>query len=46
MKLDRIVVVIENKVFVHNFVDLKLIDAIETCPNPRGLCAINTEGDR
>mmetsp|Transcript_108022 Transcript_108022/g.161615 ORF Transcript_108022/g.161615 Transcript_108022/m.161615 type:complete len:177 (+) Transcript_108022:197-727(+) len=41
----RVVVVLDNKIFVYNFSDLKLIDHIETCPNPRGLCALNTEAE-
>ena len=32
----RIVVVLENKVYVYNFADLQLLHQIETCPNPRG----------
>jgi len=45
LKADRVVVVLETKVYVHNFADLKLQDTIDTCPNPLGLCSINTEGD-
>lgn len=41
----RIVVVLENKIYVYNFSDLKLLDHIETCPNPKGLCSLNTDGD-
>lgn len=36
LKNDRVVVVLEKKIFVYNFTDLKLVDQIETCPNPRG----------
>lgn len=36
LKNDKVVVVLEKKVFVYNFSDLKLIDQIETCPNVRG----------
>lgn len=31
LKGDRIVVVLELKIFVYNFSDLKLVDHIETC---------------
>ena len=24
---------------------MKLIDHIDTCPNPKGLCSLNTEGE-
>lgn len=33
---------LENRVYVYNFADLRLIDAIDTCNNPKGLCALNT----
>lgn len=32
----RIVVVLENKVYVYNFADLALLHQIETCANPKG----------
>ena len=35
-KSDKVVVVLEKKVFVYNFTDLKIIDQIETCPNLKG----------
>ncbi len=37
--------VLDSKIFVYNFTDLKLLEFIETCPNPLGLCSMNTEGD-
>ena len=40
----RVVVVLENRVYVYNFADLRLIDAIDTCNNPKGLCALNPDG--
>lgn len=46
LKGDRIVVVLESKIFVYNFSDLKLLEHIETSPNPLGLCSLNTEGDQ
>lgn len=40
LRRDRIVVVLEHKIYVYNFADLKLIDHIETISNPKGLCAL------
>lgn len=36
---------LENKIFVYNFQDLKLLEAIETCNNTKGLCAISYSKD-
>ncbi len=36
------VVVLEDKIFVFNFETLKLIEQIETCHNPLGLCGLST----
>jgi WD40 repeat protein len=33
-------VVLEYKIYVYNFADLKLVDHIETTANPKGLCAL------
>ncbi|XP_010670035.2 autophagy-related protein 18d [Beta vulgaris subsp. vulgaris] len=41
LRRDRIVVVLEHKVYVYNFVDLKLLHQIETLSNPRGLCCLS-----
>lgn len=41
LRRDRIVVVLEHKIYVYNFVDLKLLHQIETIANPRGLCALS-----
>ena len=35
--------VLESRVFVYNFADLRLIDAIDTCLNPKGLCALSSD---
>lgn len=40
LRRDRVVVVLQNKIYVYNFADLKLVDHIETIANPRGLCAL------
>ncbi|KAM7274710.1 hypothetical protein ACFE04_016576 [Oxalis oulophora] len=41
LRRDRIVVVLEQKIFVYNFGDLKLLHQIETIANPKGLCAVS-----
>lgn len=41
LRKDRIVVVLEQKIFVYNFADLKLMNQIETIANPKGLCAVS-----
>ena len=35
------VVVLAEKAFIFNFVTLKLIEQVDTYPNPLGLCAIS-----
>lgn len=41
LKRDRIVVVLEHKIYVYSFMDLKLLHQIETLANPRGLCCLS-----
>ncbi|KAE8693745.1 Autophagy-related protein 18a [Hibiscus syriacus] len=41
LRRDRIAVVLEQKIFVYNFSDLKLLHQIETIANPKGLCAVS-----
>ncbi|KDP23490.1 hypothetical protein JCGZ_23323 [Jatropha curcas] len=41
LRRDKIIVVLLQKIFVYNFVDLKLIHQIETVLNPKGLCEIS-----
>ncbi|KAF5957579.1 hypothetical protein HYC85_004804 [Camellia sinensis] len=41
LRRDRIVVVLNQKIFVYNFSDLKLFHQIETAPNPKGLCEVS-----
>lgn len=36
-------VVLENRIYVYNFSDLRLIDAIDTCFNPKGICALSPD---
>ncbi|KAK7337424.1 hypothetical protein VNO77_17998 [Canavalia gladiata] len=45
LRRDRIIVVVEQKIFVYNFVDLKLMHQIETVANPKGLCAVSQLSD-
>lgn len=40
---DKIVVVLDNRTYIYNFDDLRLIDAIETCLNTKGLVALNPD---
>ncbi|XP_050917616.1 autophagy-related protein 18a isoform X3 [Lathyrus oleraceus] len=41
LRRDRIIVVVEQKIFVYNFADLKLLHQIETIANPKGLCEVS-----
>lgn len=41
LRRDRIIVVLEQKILVYNFVDLKLLNQIETFVNPKGLCEVS-----
>lgn len=41
LRKDRIVVVLEHKIYVYNFTDLKLLHQIETLANPKGLCCLS-----
>ncbi|KAL6977580.1 Autophagy-related protein 18c [Sarracenia purpurea var. burkii] len=41
LRRDRIVVVLEHKIYVYNFMDLKLLHQIETLSNPKGLCCLS-----
>ncbi|XWS31695.1 hypothetical protein CRYUN_Cryun23aG0098100 [Craigia yunnanensis] len=42
LRRDRIVVVLEHKIFVYNFADMKqLLHQIETTANPKGICAVS-----
>jgi hypothetical protein len=37
--------VLDQKIYVYNFSDLKLIDAIETAYNPKGLVCLSSNQD-
>eukprot|EP00742_Colponemidia_sp_Colp-10_P001895 GILJ01002026.1.p1 GENE.GILJ01002026.1~~GILJ01002026.1.p1 ORF type:complete len:458 (+),score=50.43 GILJ01002026.1:107-1480(+) len=40
LRRERVVVVLESAIYVYDFADLRVVDHIETGPNPRGLCAL------
>jgi len=40
LRRDRVVVVLEHKIYVYDFSHLKLLDHIETIQNVKGLCAL------
>uniref|UniRef100_A0A6B2L9N4 Uncharacterized protein n=1 Tax=Arcella intermedia TaxID=1963864 RepID=A0A6B2L9N4_9EUKA len=40
LRRDRVFAILENKVFVYNFENLKLLDQVETYSNPTGICAV------
>ena len=35
------IVVLEHKIYVYNFENLKMIEVIETCANPKGIVSVN-----
>jgi WD40 repeat protein len=41
LRRDRIVVVLEDKIYVYNLADLKLLHQIETFSNIKGICALS-----
>ena len=41
----RIIVILEHKIYVYNFQNLKMIEVIETCPNAKGLIAVSPSKD-
>ncbi|KAH7427604.1 hypothetical protein KP509_10G051600 [Ceratopteris richardii] len=42
MRLDRVVVVLEHRIFVYNLPDLRLTSCVQTISNPRGICALSS----
>jgi len=43
LRRDRVVVVLENKIYVYDFSHLRLLDHIETISNVKGLCALSPD---
>ncbi|EPS60938.1 hypothetical protein M569_13863 [Genlisea aurea] len=41
IRRDRVVVVLGHKIYVYDFMDLRLLHQIETLENPRGLCCLS-----
>lgn len=41
LRRDKIVVVLEHKIYVYNFADLKILYQTDTVANPKGLCALS-----
>ncbi len=44
MRKDTLVVVLDTRTYVYNFFGLKLMDIIDTVPNPSGICAVSSKG--
>ncbi len=44
LRKDKVVIILETRIYVYNFADFHLLDAIDTCPNPRGACALTGSG--
>ena len=42
LKTDKCIIALETKVFVFNLADFRVLETIETCPNPKGLCTISS----
>ena len=36
-------VVLDSRIYVYNFADLRLVDAIDTCYNPKGIVALSSD---
>ncbi len=43
LRKDKIIVVLEERIYVYNFSDLRLVDAIDTHTNPKGLCSVSAD---
>jgi WD40 repeat protein len=48
LRRDKIIVILENKIYIYNFTNLKLFnnDCIRTHQNPKGLCCISYGDDK
>lgn len=45
IKPDRCIIVLETKLFIFNLSDFRVLETLETCPNPKGLCTISSLKD-
>jgi WD40 repeat protein len=45
LRKERVVVVLEQRVYMYQISDLKLLDAIDTFDNPQGLCALSSKDE-
>eukprot|EP00826_Nyctotherus_ovalis_P064973 TRINITY_DN953_c0_g3_i2.p1 TRINITY_DN953_c0_g3~~TRINITY_DN953_c0_g3_i2.p1 ORF type:complete len:364 (+),score=111.74 TRINITY_DN953_c0_g3_i2:37-1092(+) len=45
LRKERVAVVLEQRVYIYQIADLKLLDAIDTFENPQGLCAISPKDE-
>jgi len=45
LRRDKVIVVLEKRIYVYNFSNLALVDAIETCQNSLGLCTVSFEDE-
>ena len=43
LRKERIVVVLEQRAYIYQISDLKLLDAVDTYANPQGLCALSSK---
>ena len=41
----RVVIVLDSRAYVYNFGDLRLLDAMDTCNNQKGIIALNTDSE-
>jgi len=45
LRRDKVIVVLENKVYVYNFENLENLDSFVTKPNPKGLSSVSLRED-
>ncbi|CAG9332883.1 WDR45B_3 [Blepharisma stoltei] len=46
LRRDRIIVILDTKIYVYNLQDLKMQDHIDTAPNPKALCCVSNNSSR
>ena len=46
MNRQRLCVLLERSAFIHNLADLTLLESLDTCPNPTGVCALSLGPER